>query len=147
MNDALSKHDYYLLELEAATWIADNEHLRLLPYRCPSGALSIGYGRNLDAQGITAREAIYLLRNDISEVHKSLSELYWYNIQPRGVKKALINMAFNLGIPKLMKFEKMIGALRRHDFERAAKEALNSLWAKQVGNRANEIAGVIRQGK
>lgn len=137
----------YLLDLVVSCWIAEHESLRLTPYRCSAGKVSIGFGRNIEERGISKEEAYFMLRNDVALCIAELSELFWFNIQPNGVKKALINMCYNLGLPKLVKFEKMIGALRRKDYDRAAKEALDSLWAKQVGKRAQDIANVIRKGK
>ena len=59
---------------------------------------------------------------------------------------ALMNMAFNLGITKLVKFKKMLAALKAGDYNLAAKEALNSKWSKQVGKRSNRISDVFRNG-
>jgi lysozyme len=68
-------------------------------------------------------------------------------MQPEGVQMALINMNFNLGIHKLEQFVGMINALREKNYTLAAQEALNSLWAKQVHQRATDIALMIREGK
>ena len=38
-----------------------NEGLVLQPYRCKNNFLSLGVGRNLDANGISEDEAMYLL--------------------------------------------------------------------------------------
>ena len=44
--------------------ILKNEGIRLHPYLCPAGYLTIGVGRNLDSIGITRAEAFYLLDNE-----------------------------------------------------------------------------------
>jgi lysozyme len=59
----------------------------------------------------------------------------------------LIEMVFNLGMPRLMGFKKMLSALERKDYEQAAKEMLNSRWSVQVGNRATTMAQMMRVGK
>ena len=41
-----------------------HEGLRLTPYRCPAGRLTIGVGRNLEEKGISEQEAMVLLEND-----------------------------------------------------------------------------------
>jgi len=41
----------------------------------------------------------------------------------------------------------MIKALERHDYTRAAIEALDSKWASQVKGRAIDVATVLREGK
>ena len=46
--------------------IIKHEGLRLFPYRCSAGKLSIGVGRNLDDVGITRDEAEFMLDGDIA---------------------------------------------------------------------------------
>ena len=43
---------------------------------------------------------------------------------------ALVSMAFNLGRDGLQRFSKMSAAIACNDWEKAASEALNSVWAK-----------------
>ena len=59
---------------------------------------------------------------------------------------ALIDLCFNLGLAKLNKFRATIKALREKDYDLAATNLLNSLWATQVGGRASDIALIIRRG-
>ncbi|MBP5593653.1 MAG: hypothetical protein J6X75_05780, partial [Clostridia bacterium] len=44
------------------------EGLRLKPYRCPAGKLTIGYGRNIEDMGISETEAEMLFDNDWQKV-------------------------------------------------------------------------------
>ena len=60
--------------------------------------------------------------------------------------RGLCNMAYNLGVPRLLGFERMWAALAAGDYERAADEALDSKWARQVGARAARVAALIREG-
>jgi len=62
-------------------------------------------------------------------------------------KRALINMAFNLGRPRLRKFVKMIEAVEARDFQRAADEMINSKWYGQVGARAQMLVRMMRTGE
>jgi lysozyme len=62
----------------------------------------------------------------------------------RGV---LINMLFNMGLPKVMKFKKMLAAISDSAWNRASAEMLNSKWARQVGKRSTYLAGLMRKGK
>ena len=57
----------------------------------------------------------------------------------------LVNMHFNLGMPTLRKFRNMLDALERREYNRAADEMLDSNWADQVGNRAIELADIVRE--
>ena len=58
---------------------------------------------------------------------------------PEEVQEILVNMLFNVGRPRLTKFVKMNEALREGDWTTAAIEGRDSLWYKQVGNRAERL--------
>jgi len=62
----------------------------------------------------------------------------WHKF-PDEVKQILVNMMFNLGRPRLSKFKKMQAALYRDDWKTAAAEGRDSLWYRQVGNRAERL--------
>jgi GH24 family phage-related lysozyme (muramidase) len=57
----------------------------------------------------------------------------------------LLDMAFTLGLHGLKQFTKMLAALERRDFDTAATEMLVSTWARKVGDRATELAAMMRQ--
>jgi lysozyme len=128
-------------------WLILHEGLRLKPYQCPSDKLTIGVGRNLEDTGISHDEAIFMLENDIRRCREELMPYSWFNTQDLNRQAALVNMCFNLGLTRLLKFKRMIAALEKRDYTQAAKEALDSLWAQQVGARAYDIASVIKDGR
>ena len=122
-----------------------DEGLRLKPYRDTVGKLTIGVGRNLDDVGITAVEARALLANDIAKATDELTRtIPWFAAAPEGVRRGMVNMAFNMGLAGLMQFQNMLRALEAKDYAEAAVEALDSDWARQVGARADRIAGLFR---
>ena len=121
-----------------------DEGLRLHPYRDTVGKLTIGFGRNLDDVGITRREAEIMLDNDIEQVRLELSRFDWFDQLDSSRRDVIMNMCFNLGLPTLLKFENMIAALSSHQYQRAADEMLDSKWARQVGDRAERLAEVMR---
>jgi len=118
-----------------------------IPYRCTAGALTIGYGHNLDALGIPEYIALDLLKYDIGnairDLHTVLPELSSYS---RKRQYALISMMFNLGLARFKKFTRMIEAIRAHDWILASDEAEESSWYKQVGQRGKEITELFRDG-
>lgn len=127
-----------------------HEGLRLKPYKCTAGKITIGYGRNLEDKGISVSEAELMLSNDIREFESSLEKrlpVYSSSKLNQARKDALTNMAFNLGIDGLLKFKNMIAALEAEYYTLAASEMLDSRWAKQVGPRAIELAEQIRTGE
>jgi lysozyme len=128
-------------------WIIAHEGVRLKPYKCTGNKTSIGVGRNLDDNGITLDEAYFMLDNDIERCKRELSMYPWFLRLDYNRQDAIVNMCFNLGLPRLLGFKRMIAALERKDYAKAAIEALDSRWAQQVKGRATDIALVIREGK
>lgn len=133
--------------LSLRDWIIAHEGVKLKPYHDTVGKLTIGVGRNLDERGISLEEAYILLDNDIDLCIRQLQNYPWFMRLDPNRQDALINMCFNLGLPRLLGFKKMIDALGRQDYTRAAIEALDSKWAQQVKGRAIDVASVIREGK
>lgn len=124
-----------------------HEGERLKPYRCTAGKLTIGVGRNLEDRGITAEESAYLLNNDIDREWKALqTNLPWVTGLNDVRQRVLLDMSFNLGIAGLMKFKNTLATIQRGDYERAASMMLDSLWARQVGRRAQRLAQMMRTG-
>jgi len=129
------------------TQLVQHEGLRLKPYTDTVGKLTIGVGRNLTDVGITDDEAALLLDNDITRVWQELTHAVGCFSSLDEVRQhVLLDMAFNLGVPRLLKFEKMLAAVEGHHFDVAADEMLNSKWASQVGKRAQTLAAMMRDG-
>lgn len=127
----------------------DFEGLRLKPYKCTAGKLTIGYGRNLEDVGITNTEADMLFERDFavaeSEVIRLCKE---YGIDTNNLIEqrfyVLTDMMFNLGYTRLSQFKKLFQALKNGLYEDAAREMMDSLWAKQVGNRAVTLYNLMK---
>ena len=123
-----------------------DEGLVLTPYKDDLGFLTIGYGTLLE-NGLSEFECYLLL---LVRARQSMMELQ--RAKPIVTKLsdnrlfALSNMAYNLGVPKLMKFKNMWAAIEVDDFESAADHALDSRWAKQVGKRADRVTDLLRDG-
>lgn len=140
----------------------------LTVYRDSLGIDTVGIGRNIEHRGVTNKEltflgyydisevytkgitedgARHLLENDISIVERELSQAHpivEFLSDNRIV--VLLNMAFNLGIPRLNMFRKMWAEIEEEDYDTAALEMLDSRWAKQVKGRATELSDLMRIG-
>jgi len=57
----------------------------------------------------------------------------------------VVDMAFNLGLPKLMRFQNFQQALKEKDYKKASREMLDSLWARQLPNRSKRLAKQMRE--
>lgn len=124
-----------------------DEGLKLKPYRCTAGKLTIGVGRNIEDVGITKGEALSLLQNDIDRCKEDLSRVApWWTSLNEARQRALVNMCFNLGITRLLGFKNFLGALKAGDYQKAALEAKDSAWYRQVGDRAKRIVESVRTG-
>lgn len=124
-----------------------HEGERLKPYRCTAGKLTIGVGRNLDDRGITAQESAYLLSNDIDKVWTELqARLPWVTGLSDVRQRVLLDMAFNLGTDGLLKFRNTLATIEAGNYQKGAEMMLDSLWAKQVGMRAQRLAKMMQTG-
>jgi lysozyme len=112
------------------------------------GHPTIGVGRNLTAaRGVDDLEVDTMLDNDIRIVTRELdAAMPWWRNLSDARQRALANMCFNLGLPTLRQFERMLAALQGSNYDEAAREALDSRWARQVGARAERIAEAFREG-
>lgn len=128
--------------------IKRHEGLSLTPYKDSQGVLTIGYGRNLE-RGISHAEAEWLLSNDLrSAIREAETQPWWPHVKNNDARaRAMVEMVYNMGLPKLRTFRKALAALGRRDFETASVEFLQSLWARQVKGRAETLAAMILTGQ
>jgi lysozyme len=135
--------------------IKRHEGLRLKPYADTVGKITIGYGHNLTDNGIPEDVAEDLLTTGLEIAAVDAEALLWggdskpeiYEVLGDARAAVLINMAFNLGRTRLATFRKLIIAVQTQDWEAAAREMLDSKWARQVPNRAAELAEQMRTGR
>jgi len=145
-----------------------HEGLELLPYEDSLGIDTIGIGRNLKHRGlseaelghigkdlsdifewgITKEQAYYLAKNDIEIVEKEVCEAHPCVVELDEIRqRIIIDMAFNMGVPRLNKFKKMWKAIHEENFEEAKIQMLDSRWANQVGNRAVRLSNAMESGE
>ena len=146
-----------------------HEGLKLQVYKDTLGIDTIGIGRNLEDRGISKQElddmdiptiehiyeygitetdAVYLATNDVQIVEEELLKAHPCVAELDAVRQlVLVDMAFNMGVPRLRKFKKMWAAVHAKDFPTAAKEMLDSRWANQVKSRATKLANAMHNGE
>lgn len=111
------------------------------------GHPTIGTGRAVDrSNGITTAEAGYLLQNDIAVVFAGLAVLDWFAAMPPDRSRAIVNMAFQMGVDGVSEFAGMIAAIRIADWTAAAAAALASEWATETPDRAHRVATQLLYG-
>ena len=67
------------IHLNLLNQLRRHEGLRLDPYKCSEGYLTIGYGRNIETNGISEAEAEFMLMNDLVACESELKDEGWYN--------------------------------------------------------------------
>lgn len=121
-----------------------HEGLRLGPYLDTQGVWTIGYGHT---GPISLHLAEELLREDIAS---AVSDFYRlpavFQKLSANRKRVIVNMIFNMGLPRLRTFKRFFAAIERGDHKDASNEMLDSRWAEQVGNRAKELAQIYQEG-
>ena len=137
--------------------VKHNEGYRPQLYLDSIGNLTGGYGHHFSIGSFLPDKACdVLFDHDIWSAKKDIQgfkRLTGVNgIGP--VREAvLIDMLFNMGLPRVLNFKRMIKALRKADFVTASDEIKDSLYFKQHDkydpggpHRANRNAWMMREG-
>lgn len=127
-------------------------------YQDSLGYWTIGVGRLIDKRKggkLSEDEIEYLLENDILSVERLLDKyIPWWSTLSDTRQRVLVNMGFNLGVGpctentegKLLTFKSMLKAMKEGNVETAVANMANTLWAKQVGKRADRLMAMWREG-
>ena len=112
------------------------------------GIPSIGIGRNLRDVGLSDSEIDFLYQNDVAKVTSQLfANLPWvFNLDEVRLR-VVYDLCFNMGITKLLTFNRMLAALQFGNYVMAAAELKNSVWDSQVGARATKLETMMRTGQ
>lgn len=119
----------------------------LLPYKDSLGNETIGYGHLL-SRGISYAAANQILADDIRGVlAEAEAQAWWPQVSGNDARaRAFCELIFNIGLGRLAGFKQALAAAMRGDWASCANEFRNSLWAKQVGQRAVELTDMIESG-
>lgn len=106
-----------------------------------------GVGRNISDRDFSEDEIDLMLKNDIALIIIQLDKLLpWWRDMNDVRQNVLINMCF-MGIGKVLGFKNALTFMHAGEYAAAAKGMLDSLWAKQVGDRATRLATMMRTGE
>jgi len=143
--------------MDYVVYIKQNEGYRAKPYDDATGKelksgdkivgkITIGVGRNLSDRGLSNDEIEYLLKNDIVDAYYDVVSVFGDVVEyyPRNVMLVLVDMMFNLGLPRFMQFKKFIQAIKDFDYEKALYELENSRLCKQARNRCERNKTLLR---
>jgi len=132
-----------------------DEGVRKNPYRDILGHWTVGIGHFLGGNEIGKWEfpepvIEAFLGEDMKEAHRTLERLFgpltmanWNDAR----YLAMMSISFNLGQWKLKEFVKANQAVMVNDWQNASKHYLDSLWARQVGDRARRLCFMLSTGE
>ena len=131
-----------------------DEGLRLRPYTCSAGHLTIGVGHKITGREslgdtISLEVAGMLLTRDIATALAAATRIFGrerFEGFAEARQRAVVNMIFNLGEDRFQGFKRMIAAIQAGSWADAAAHCLDSKYAQQVGERAKRVARQLREG-
>lgn len=122
-----------------------DEGFRAKPYQDTEGHWTVGFGWNLEAVPLDIDIARMILQREVEKRTAALRRDYsWFDSLSECRQAVLINMAYNLGTEGLAKFERTLGSIASGNYDLAARQMLESKWAKQVGDRALRLSIQMR---
>ena len=138
--------------VQLRTDLKRDEGTVLHAYQDSLGYWTIGSGILIDERkggGITDGENDFLLDNRITKTINELDDnIPWLGTKSDGVQRALVNMAYEMGVDGILKFHEMLAAIKDDNYEEAAQQAQNSLWAQQLNDdgRVQRIMSLLKAG-
>lgn len=125
-----------------------DEGWRGQPYKDSRGFLTIGYGHNLDADGIPPQVGDVLLDYDIRCADVILQSYFSWAMQLDEVRKGVMqNLVFNMGRGTLGKFVHFLAAMQQGDWATAKAELLNSAANHEEPQRIGRLAEQLVTGE
>ena len=113
-------------------------------YKCTEGVDTIGIGFAIKDLHLSEEVCDLILKEKLEVLEERFeSKFDWFSSSPVEVRNVMLNMAYQLGFRGFCKFKKTLGYLEACDWDNASKEMLDSRWAKQTPNRANELSEII----
>lgn len=125
--------------------IKSEEGFSDMPYKDSRGFPTIGYGTLLPLTNI---ECEWLLEHRLNALKQELNQAVKKDYRQLSISQdawdILDNMAYQMGVPRLMQFKRMWSALNDKNYSLASDEMLDSQWASQTPQRANRLAIKMR---
>lgn len=113
-------------------------------YQDSLGVPTIGIGHNL-SKPLSDAAIQQILRDDVNDAYGDCLHAFpWFAELTEPRQRVLIDMCFNMGLPRLQGFKKFLKHVELGNYDTAAKEMLDSQWAEQVKGRAIELANMMR---
>jgi lysozyme len=116
-------------------------------YLDTQGKWTIGIGHNLSDKPISQRAIDVIFEDDLADAERDARALFpSFDSLSENRKAVVVDMSLNLGINRLGAFAEMRRHVEGKEFDLAAAAMLDSLWARQVGDRAQHLAKMMKEG-
>ena len=99
----------------------------------PENKLEVGDPVSVERVDILFAEDLETTIDECKLLYNNFDDL------PEEVQRIIANMLFNMGRPRLSRFHKMKKAIDNEDWTEASVQMKDSLWARQVPNRADRL--------
>jgi lysozyme len=97
---------------------------------------------------LTKEESEHIVKGRILELYNSLDKsLHFFKNQPIEVRQVLVEMSYQMGVHGVLNFQNMLAAINEGDYQKAAKEGLDSKWAKQTPSRAKKLMDKMAEAR
>ena len=114
-------------------------------YKCTAGVDTIGVGFAIKDLELSEDVCDLILKEKLEVLEERFEDKFdWFKTSPIEVRNVMLNMAYQLGFRGFCKFKKTLSYLEAADWKNASSEMLQSRWAKQTPNRANELSEIIK---
>ncbi len=111
------------------------------------GHPTVGYGWCPETAPCSPELAQHILGHFADEHWSGLiTAAPWVVGLPEPCQRALANMAYQLGVSGLLKFNVFMSLMKDGKYKEASDDLETTLWFKQSGDRAPRIQALIEQG-
>lgn len=105
----------------------------LVAYKDSLGIWTLGYGHNIQDKPIRAERAVEIFKDDVEDaINECVHAFPWFADLTESRQHAVINLVFNMGIARVLKFKNFLLAMSLGDYDTAVTHLRDSLWARQV---------------
>ena len=105
------------------------------------------YGKPIGTK-VTSERVGELFIADAESAIKDCKKLFNnFDTIPEDIQHVLVNMMFNLGLSRFSKFKNFKAAIDVRNWKKASVEGRDSLWYRQVPNRAKRLMDRLENGK
>ena len=128
--------------------VQDAEGWRPKAYLDSVGVWTVGFGTNLQELTIDTTLGARWLAEGLASAEREAERAFsWYATASPRRQRAIVELIYNMGLPRLLGFRDTLAASVGGRWTVAAAELLNSKWAQQVGpTRSQRIATMLREG-